>query len=108
MYRLGPLLDEVNQESQHSIQAVIDDLIFGNLMSRSDVEKSGGVFIPLVVETLGIWTLLQENPGPIHNGQQATVNLLQQLSAKIWCFNAKMLLRYIALRQSVPLWDAPL
>ena len=68
------------------------------------------VFIPLVVETFGVWT-----PFPLKTLQNiadhttprsgvprkvARKNLLQQLSVQLWSNNAKMILRYWALQGS--------
>ena len=74
------------------------------------VEKVGSDFIPLVVETFGVWT-----PFPLktlHSIADCTTprsgvprkvarkNLLQQLSVQLWSNNAKMILRYWALQGS--------
>ena len=72
-----------------------------------NVSSAGCVFFPLVVETLGLWTdssisLLRRIAArtTLHSGVsqgQAFHNLLQQLSVKLWSYNAKMLLRHISL-----------
>ena len=71
-------------------------------------EKEGGDFIPLVVESFGIWTpfaLLVLNSiadhTTTHSGISPKVarrNLLQQLSVCLWVNNAQMILRYWALQ----------
>ena len=64
---------------------------------------AGCVFFPLVVETLGLWTdsLLRHIAAhtTLRSGVsqgQAFHNLFQQLSVKLWSYNAKMLLRHIS------------
>ena len=71
-----------------------------------DVSSIGCVFFPLVVETLGLWT--DSSISLLHriaahttlcsgvSQGQAFHNLLQQLSVKLWSYNAKMLLRHIS------------
>ena len=72
-----------------------------------NVSSAGCVFFPLVVKTLGLWTdssisLLRRIAArtTLRSGVsqgQAFHNLLQQLSVKLWSYNAKMLLRHISL-----------
>ena len=72
-----------------------------------NVSSAGCVFFPLVVETLGLWTdssisLLRRIAArtTLRSGVsqgQAFHNLLQQLSVKLWSYNAKMLLDHISL-----------
>ena len=74
------------------------------------VEKVGSDFIPLVVETFGVWTpfalkTLQNiadrtTPRSGVPRKVARKNLLQQLSVQLWSNNAKMILRYWAHRYS--------
>ena len=74
------------------------------------VEKVGSDFIPLVVETFGVWTpfalkTLQNiadrtTPRSGVPWKVARKNLLQQLSVQLWSNNAKMILRYWALQGS--------
>ena len=56
----------------------------------------GGLFFPLIVETLGLWTLSSLKVlrlkaaalnGILHG--QAVGNLLQQHSIRLWTFNAR-------------------
>ena len=66
------------------------------------VEKAGGEFVPLAVETLGLWTpfarkMLSQIAARtiVHNGlplKLADKNIIQQLSVKLWSYNAKMIL----------------
>ena len=72
------------------------------------VEEAGCDFIPLVVETFGVWSpfafrTLQTiadrtttRSGTSH--RLARKNLLQQLSVSLWMNNARMILRYWALQ----------
>ena len=74
------------------------------------VEKVGSDFIPLVVETFGVWTPFALKP--LQNIADRTTprsdvplkvarkNLPQQLSVQLWSNNAKMILRYWALQGS--------
>ena len=72
-----------------------------------NVSSAGCVFFPLVVETLGLWTdssisLLRRIAArtTLSSGVsqgQAFHNLLQQLSVKLWSYNAKRLLHHISL-----------
>ena len=74
------------------------------------VEKVGSDFIPLVVETFGVWTpfalkTLQSiadrtTPRSGVPRKVARKNLLQQLFVQLWSNNAKMILRYWALQGS--------
>ena len=72
-----------------------------------NVSSAGCVFFPLVVETLGLWTDSSISllcciaarttlRSGVSQGQ-AFHNLLQQLSVKLWSYNAKMLLHHISL-----------
>jgi len=72
------------------------------------VEKVGSDFIPLVVETFGVWTqfalktlyAIADRTTP-HSGVPRKVarrNLLQQLSVQLWLNNSRMILRYWALQ----------
>jgi len=72
------------------------------------VEKVGANFIPLVVETFGVWTpyalrhlhIIADRTTP-RSGvppKLARRNLLQQLSVILWSYNAKMILRHWALQ----------
>jgi len=72
------------------------------------VEKVRSDFIPLVVETFGVWTpfglkmlhVVADHSTP-RSGiprKLARKNLLQQLSVQLWMHNAKMILCYRALQ----------
>ena len=71
----------------------------------SMVEAVGGSFVPLVVETFGVWTpyatkMLKciATHLSLHNGLSASDsyrNLIQQLSVKLWQYNAKLILNYL-------------
>jgi len=72
------------------------------------VEKAGAEFIPLVVETFGVWTPFAlrtlniiANRSTPRSGvppRLARKNLLQQLSVVLWTYNARMILRHWALQ----------
>ena len=72
-------------------------------MHNHNVSSAGSVFFPLVVESLGLWTVSGISllrciaaHTTLHSGVsrgQTFHNLLQQLSIKLWSYNAKMLLR---------------
>ena len=74
------------------------------------VEKAGGDFIPLVVESFGVWTHFAlsvlnsvADCTTTHSGISPKVsrrNLPQQLSVSLWVNNARMILRYWALQGS--------
>ena len=82
-----------------------------------DVTASGGIFFPLVVESLGLWTptslqvLRAIASKAILNGIPhglAVRNLLLQLSTCLWTFNASMLhTRLAAEGLDVEEWDIP-
>ena len=83
---------------------------------ESDVSLGGGVLYPLVVESLGIWVssgislLCRIAPRTTFcSGISPTIafhNLIQQLSIKLWSYNAKMILRHIPLLPSSALEDS--
>jgi len=74
------------------------------------VEKAGADFIPLVVETFGVWipfalrilNIIANRSTP-RSGvppRLARKNLLQQLCIVLWTYNARMILRHWALQAS--------
>ena len=85
---------------------------------EEDVVAMGGLFFPLVVETLGLWTpssrqtikLIALKVASI-SGIQLSValkNLIQQLSIRLWIYNARMLLSILSIIGIVPnMWDIP-
>ena len=76
---------------------------------EAHVVAAGGSFFPLVVETLGLWTPSSVNTlksiaskiSGISNisFSQSYNNLMQQLSTKLWSFNAKMILQRLLLER---------
>ena len=74
---------------------------------RSSVEASGGSFVPLVVESVGVWTPFAMRSfktiatrRSFKNGlspKLAYKHLLQQLSIKLWTYNARMLLHKLSI-----------
>ena len=76
----------------------------------------GGVFFPLVVETLGLWTthslktlrLIATRASALSGitRSQALSNLLQQLSVKLWCHNSKLVITRLVNSGAFPAqWD---
>jgi len=75
---------------------------------RDTVEEAGCEFIPLVVETFGVWSPFALKSINIiadrttarsgSSTRSARKNLLQQLSVSLWTSNARMILRYWALQ----------
>ena len=84
---------------------------------RQLVEENGGVFIPLVVESYGLWTPFAKKTlksvalrTTVRSGlevKMATRNLFEQLSIKLWSYNAKIILNILSLLPVNPLWDLP-
>ena len=79
-----------------------------DIKHNQDVVSSGGLFYPLIAETLGMWsahrypysqdyiamrTALKYNISI----SQSVTNLHQQLSVRLWQYNSKMMLDRIAL-----------
>ena len=109
----------LNRASTNAGAAAIAGEMEKDQKHAANVERIGGRFHPLVMETLGVWTASSLSTlhaiaarTTVRNGltvKQATSNLLQQLSVKCWSYNAKMLLQYLSLSPGDnPLWDAPL
>ena len=81
-----------------------------------EVERAGGLFFPLVVETFGVWAPASlvvvkdvARRTTTHGGLSCSVawsNLLQQLSVCLWSYNARLLRSRLSLEGS-PLWDLP-
>ena len=80
------------------------------------VSNTGGIFHPLVVESLGLWTpnslpvlkIIARRASCLNNAgiSRSICNLHQQLSVKLWLYNAKMVLYRVALEGRVdPSWD---
>ena len=84
---------------------------------EEDVLSAGGLFFPQVVESLGLWT-----PSSLHtlrtiasrassvNGIPlglAVRNLLQQLSTRLWAYNARMLHARTVAGLDLGEWDLP-
>ena len=80
------------------------------------VSSTGSIFYPIVVESLGLWspnslqvlkTIARRTS--FHNNatvSQCMCNLLQQLSYKLWLYNARMILARVDLDSNVgPSWD---
>ncbi len=80
------------------------------------VHRHGGRFVPLVVESLGFWSPFATTTlraiaerTTLKNSLESKAafsNLSEQLSMKLWTFNAKMVLNYLFLHTSSdPLWE---
>ena len=87
-----------------------------NGMTASLVSSTGSIFYPVVVESLGLWSpnslqVLKTIARRTSFDYNATVsqcmcNLLQQLSCKLWLYNARMILARVDLDSNVgPSWD---
>lgn len=80
------------------------------------VERAGATFVPLVVETFGVWTPFAKRilksiaaRSIIKNGLPQSIaykNLIEQLSIKLYSYNTKMILSYLQVTQD-DLWDVP-
>ncbi|XP_062512057.1 uncharacterized protein LOC134187899 [Corticium candelabrum] len=81
-----------------------------------NVSSTGSLFHPLVVETLGLWTaaslqvlkIIARRASFKHNVSisQSVCHFHQQLSTRLWCSNAKMILARCSLDGTAsPLWD---
>ena len=82
------------------------------------VRTAGGLFYPLVVETLGLWSLFSIKTlkaiafkASAVSGltfHQAFQNMMQQLSIRLWKHNSRMIHKRIQLEvQDVDSWDIP-
>ena len=82
---------------------------------REQVEAKGGVFVPLVVETLGVWTpyglaKLRDIAAKttLRSGLELATafnNFIQCLSVCLWCSNAKLILYHLSSLCVSPIWD---
>ena len=81
-----------------------------------NVSSTGSFFHPLVVETLGLWTasslqvlkIIARRASFKHTVSisQSVCHFHQQLSTRLWCSNAKMILARCSLDGTAsPLWD---
>ena len=81
-----------------------------------NVSSTGSIFHPLVVETLGLWTasslqvlkITARRASFKHNVSisQSVCHFHQQLSTRLWCSNAKIILARCSLDGTAsPLWD---
>ena len=81
-----------------------------------NVSSTGSIFHPLVIETLGLWTasslqalkIIARRASFRHNAssRQSICHFHQQLSTRLWCSNAKMILARCSLDgPASPLWD---
>ena len=88
-----------------------------DLHHAAAVEQAGGVFLPLAVESFGVWTphslaTLQRIAAHTTTASGLTAgraqqNLLQQLSVRLWQFNARLLRSRLQVADDVVGWDLP-
>ena len=81
------------------------------------VEQAGGVFLPLAVESLGVWTshslatlkkiAARTTTASGLTAKRALQNLLHQLSVRLWQFNARLLRSRLQVLDDVVGWDLP-
>ena len=85
---------------------------------EEDVVSSGGLFFPLAVETLGYWTpsslktlktiASKTTSCNTTSLSQAFSNLMQQLSVKLWVYNARLVHGCLQLHScNDSFWDLP-
>ena len=85
---------------------------------EASVIAVGGLFYPMVVETLGLWTPFGVKTRKAISSKASAIscipftrafkNLLEQLSVKLWQFNAKMVYARMQLEvEDVFSWDLP-
>ena len=84
---------------------------------EEDVVSSGGLFFPLAVETLGYWTpsslktlktIASKTTCNTTSLSQAFSNLMQQLSVKLWVYNARLVHGCLQLHScNDSFWDLP-
>ena len=104
----------LNRASMNAGAAAVAGEMEKDQKHAANVELVGGRFHPLMMESLGVWSLSTLRTiaarTTVRNDltvKQATCNLLQQLSVKCWSYNAKMLLQYLSLSPGDnPSWDA--
>ena len=79
------------------------------------VRATGGIFVPLVVECLGLWS--PSSLGVLRNiafrttsksgasSALAFCHFLEQLSICLWRYNSRMLLHHLSLVPGSPCWE---
>ena len=88
-----------------------------DLRHEQDLESAGGTFFPLVVESFGLWSddsvrslRLIASKSTTRSTLPFSVafsNLMQQLSVRLWQFNARMICNYLEYGIDVHGWDIP-
>ena len=86
-----------------------------DLRHQLNVESTGSIFYPIVVESLGLWSsssleVLKDIARKITltSGQtisKALTNLHERLSVCLWKYNGRMLLDRLAVSHNSDLWD---
>ena len=102
-------LSSINQASTSAGAAALEGEMRKDDKYEAIVGREGAVFVPLVVETLGVWTPFAKRTlksiaarTTIKNGlssASAYRNLIMQLSTKLFSFNAKMMLNHLSVTQ---------
>ena len=88
-----------------------------DLHHAAAVEQAGGVFLPLAVESFGVWTphsfetlkriAARTTTSSGLTANRALQNLLQQLSVRLWQFNARLVRSRLQVLDDVAGWDLP-
>ena len=88
-----------------------------DIRHEAEVAAMGGLFYPLVVESFGFWTptslavlkaiASKTTTKTRMTFSQAFSNRLEQLSVRLWQFNARMVNARLATELDVELWDLP-
>ena len=82
---------------------------------EASVRAAGGIFIPLVVESLGLWSphslailrviALRTTSKSGASTALAFCHFIEQLSMCLWRYNSQMLLHHLSLLPGSPLWE---
>ena len=82
---------------------------------EASVRAAGGIFIPLVVESLGLWSpnslavlrviVLRTTSKSGASTALAFCHFIEQLSMCLWRYNSQMLLHHLSLLPGSPLWE---
>ena len=82
---------------------------------EASVQAAGGIFIPLVVESLGLWSpnslavlrvvALRTTSKSGASTALAFCYFIEQLSMCLWRYNSQMLLHHLSLLPGSPIWE---
>ena len=83
---------------------------------EASVQAAGGIFVPLVMESLGLWS--PNSLAVLRNIVLRTISksgasaalvfchfIVDQLSMCLWRYNSQMLLHHLSLLPGSPLWE---